>query len=455
MGLHQKFIKSSKTKAFDTVHRNKLKFNILQYQNSFNRGLNNYEDLELAKEFIEQTKRDALDHLNDNLLSFEKQIASRGTQVLWAFDKNEALAEIKKILERHKVKMVVKSKSMISEELHLNQFMTKIGTEPIETDLGEFIVQLEGEAPYHILTPAMHKSKSDVAQLYHRKFGIPSNETPEKLTGYTRNLLREKYQTAGAGITGANFLIADIGAIALTENEGNGIMSMAFPKVHIVIAGIEKVIAKVAQLGKAWPVLSQFGTGQQLTVYNSIITGPAKEGEQDGPEHMYVILLDNGRSKLYNTKPQSEALKCIRCGACLNACPIYKNIGGHAYNTAYTGPIGSVITPILRGEKFSHLADACALCGKCTEICPAKIPLHHLILHNRKLAVEKGKSKKWLVFVNLFRFFVSKQNKLDMFSSRSKNVIFKFGKNIWGMYRDIPVFSEQTFSNYWKNKNKI
>lgn len=451
MNQHHKFIIASKEKAFDTVHREKLKFNILQYQNAFKRGLKNYENLELAKEFVSQTKTNSVDKLQELLISFEKQIASRGTHVLWAFDKNEALSEIRKILEKHRIKMVVKSKSMISEELELNQFMEGIGVEPVETDLGEFIVQLEGEPPYHILTPAMHKSKEDVAKLFHEKFGTPPHETPQNLTAFTRRKLREKYVRAGAGITGANFLIADAGAVALTENEGNGIMSVAFPKVHIVIAGIEKVIPSFSQLGKIWPVLAQFGTGQQLTVYNSIFTGPKTKDENDGPEHMYVILLDNGRSKLYQTRPQAEALKCIRCGACLNACPIYKNVGGHAYNTPYTGPIGSVITPIFKGKDYFHLADACSLCGKCTEVCPAKIPLHELLLQNRNQTVEQKKAKMWSLFVKLFRIFASKQNKMDMFSERFKSSIFKIGKNKWGRKRVLPKFGEQTFSDYWKH----
>ena len=451
MNYYRKFIEASEQKAFDTVHRNKLKFNILQYQNAFQRGLNNYENLDLAKEFISQTKTNSVHNIKELLITFERQIASRGTHVLWAFDKNEALSEIKKILLKNQVKMVVKSKSMISEELDLNHYLNNLGIEPVETDLGEFIVQLEDEPPYHILTPAMHKSKEDVAKLFHEKFGTPIDETPQNLTAFTRKKLRQKYVSAGAGITGANFLVADVGAVALTENEGNGIMSVAFPNVHIVIAGIEKVIPSLTQLGKIWPVLSQFGTGQQLTVYNSIFTGPRKNGEIDGPEHLYVILLDNGRSKLYQTQPQSKALQCIRCGACLNACPIYKNVGGHAYNTPYTGPIGSVITPIFREENFFHMADACSLCGKCTEICPAKIPLHELLLHNRNLSVQRKNHNMWNLIINLFRFFASKQNKLDMFSGRLKNTIFKIGKNIWGKHRDLPVFSKQTFSNYWKH----
>ncbi|MDA3927545.1 MAG: lactate utilization protein B [Prolixibacteraceae bacterium] len=450
MNAHRQFIQASKKKAFDIEHRNKLKYNISQYEKSFKKGLSNYDNIELAKEFISTTKGRAVENLSELLIRFENNIASRGTHVIWAFDKKEALSEIDKILQKHQVKMVVKSKSMISEELDLNHFLEKKGVEPVETDLGEFIVQLEDEPPYHILTPAMHKSKEDVAKLFHHNFGTPPNETPEKLTAFTRKKIREKYVNAGAGITGANFLVADIGAVALTENEGNGIMSLAFPKVHIVIAGIEKVIATTSELGKVWPVLAQYGTGQQLTVYNSLITGPRCVDEMDGPEHMYVILLDNKRSVLYQPEPQKKALECIRCGACLNACPIYKNIGGHAYKTPYTGPIGSVISPIYRGTNFDHLATACTLCGRCTEVCPAKIPLHELILYNRQMS----KKYKWHFFLKIFRLIASDQNKLDMFNSWFKNIIFKLGIYSWGRHRIMPKFEKQTFSIYWKKRLK-
>lgn len=198
--------------------------------------------------------------------------------------------------------------------------------------------------------------------------------------------------------------------------------------------------------------MAQFGTGQQLTAYNSLIFGPKNQNENDGPEHMYVILLDNDRSELYQTKPQSKALTCIRCGACLNACPIYKNVGGHAYQTPYTGPIGSVITPVLRGKAFDHLADACTLCGKCTEACPVKIPLHELILYNRNQTVQHKNAKMWNRYIKIFRLVGKEQNKMDMFSVRFKNIIFKLFKNKWGKYRSLPNFAPQSFSEYWRKK---
>ena len=207
------------------------------------------------------------------------------------------------------------------------------------------------------------------------------DSTPQQITAYVRELLREKFFNADIGITGANFLVADIGAVCLTENEGNAMMSMSFPKVHIVIAGIEKLIPKLRDLDLFWPLLATYGTGQNMTVYNSIVTGPRQEGENDGPEEMYVILLDNNRTEILAHKNQRRALGCIRCGACLNVCPVYKSIGGHAYGTTYSGPIGSVITPWMRGMKdFKHLSFASSLCGACTEVCPVKINLHELLV---------------------------------------------------------------------------
>ena len=454
MDYYQQFIQDSKRRSFDLEHRKKLKFNISRYEQAFQNGLDNYQNIELAKSFISEIKQKSIDNLSELLITFENRIASRGTHVIWAFDKDEALHEIQKILKNHQIEMVVKSKSMISEELDLNAFLERLEVEPVETDLGEFIVQYAGEKPYHILTPAMHKSKEDVARLFHEKFDIPPNQSPEKLTLFARNYLREKYVNAGAAITGANFLVADIGATALTENEGNGLMSVGFPKVHIVIAGIEKVIPSLNDLGKTWPILSQFGTGQQLTVYNSLFTGPRRNNENDGPEFMYVLLLDNGRSRLYNTKPQQIALKCIRCGACLNVCPIYKNVGGHTFNTPYSGPIGSVITPVFRGKKWDHLSTACTLCGKCTETCPVKIPLHELILCNRNLAVKRKSWKSWSFVIKIFGFIAADQKKMDMFNGWMKNIIFKTGKFLWGKNRKLPKFEKMTFTEMWKSSGK-
>ncbi len=353
--------------------------------------------------------------------------------------------------------MLVKSKSMISEELALNENLEKNNIEPVETDLGEFIVQVAGEKPYHILTPAMHKSKEDVAELFTRKFNLKPGSTPLEITVFVRKVLREKFTSAEVGISGANFLVADVGGILLTENEGNGFMSVAFPKIHIVIAGIEKILPSVNNLPLFLPLLAAHGTGQQLTVYNSLITGPRKPGEANGPEKMVVVLLDNNRSVIAAEKEHHKSLKCIRCGACLNACPIYKNVGGYTYNTTYTGPIGSVITPFLKGfDAYNHLSYACTVCGACTEVCPVKIPLHDLLLLNRKMAVEQNLGDfTWNAGIKTMGWALKKRRNLDRVNGNIKNKLAKLNPAILGKEKEFPQFVKHSFSEMWKlNLNK-
>ena len=339
------FIAKSTIKAADLEHRRTINHNISKYNAAVPAGKMQFYDLNLARERAKNVKWRAIETLDQQLGEFERQFSARGGKVIWAETAEQALAEILMICKAKACKSIVKSKSMVTEEIHLNAFLQENGIESIETDLGEYIQQLDGEAPYHIVTPAMHKSKEDIAKLFSEKLGTDSKLNPQQLTRVARNILREKFTQAEIGITGANFLISDMGAIAITENEGNARLSCAWPPVHIAIVGIEKMIPSFSDLGLFWPLLSTFGTGQRVTVYNTIVAGPRQPGETDGPEEMYVILLDNGRTNLLANVKAREALYCIRCGACLNACPVYKNIGGHSYNTTYSGPIGSVVTP--------------------------------------------------------------------------------------------------------------
>jgi L-lactate dehydrogenase complex protein LldF len=346
---------------------------------------------------------------------------------------------------------------MVTEEISLNEHLEKAGIESLETDLGEYIVQLAGEKPYHIVTPAMHKSKEQVAELFTEKFDLEAGSTPEQVTAFVRHLLREKFFNADIGITGANFLIADIGAVCLTENEGNAMLTMSFPKVHIVIAGIEKLIPKLRDLDLFWPLLATHGTGQNITVYNSIISGPRQDGETDGPEEMYVILLDNNRTEILAHKNQRRALGCIRCGACLNVCPVYKSIGGHSYGTTYSGPIGSVITPWMRGMKdFKHLSFASSLCGACTEVCPVKINLHELLLYNRNDSVKEGLASRFdKTLMYAYKTAMGKRKYLDMFSSKTKNkALKKFFAAAWGPHRELPEVAPKSFKDLWDERRE-
>ncbi len=457
MSQAHKFIQDANAIAFDLKHRNTIKFNISRYDTAVSKGMARYQNVEAAKSQAAAIKRDVLRNWDKYLIEFEEKISARGVEVLWAKDAEEATSYIEQILRDNEAHLLVKSKSMTTEEIELNHTAEKMGCESVETDLGEFIVQVAGEKPYHIVTPAMHKSKGDIAKLFNEKFGTPIDSTPEEMTEYVRQVLREKYTRAQVGVTGANFLIADIGGISVTENEGNGLMTTAFPKVHIVLAGIEKVIPHMKQLGLFYPLLAAHGTGQQITAYNTIFTGPRQANEVDGPEKMIVIMLDNGRTTVFDDNEGYESLACIRCGACLNGCPVYKTIGGYTYDTTYSGPIGSVLTPFLRGFKdFSHLSFASSLCGKCNEVCPVKIPLTDILLSNRRKAVEQNlrpKAEKWLM--RGFRLMSSNRIGFDIIPGVLKTAgTYPFNYVGWGPKRSMPTFANKSFSQQYKNKKK-
>jgi L-lactate dehydrogenase complex protein LldF len=449
-----KFKQDAKKIAFDVKHRNTIKFNISRYDAAVSKGMSRYNNVEDAKAQAAAIKREVLENWDKYLIQFEENISARGVKVIWAKDAAEATTCIEQILLEKEVKLLVKSKSMTTEEIELNHTAEKIGCESVETDLGEFIVQIAGEKPYHIVTPAMHKSKSDIAKLFHEKFGTDVDSTPEEMTEYVRQVLRKKYTSAQVGVTGANFLIADIGGISVTENEGNGLMSTSFPKLHIVIAGIEKIIPRMSQLGLFYPLLAAHGTGQQMTAYNTIFTGPRKADEVDGPEEMIVILLDNGRTRVYEDSEAYESLACIRCGACLNGCPVYKTIGGYTYDTTYSGPIGSVLTPFLRGFKdFSHLSFASTLCGRCVEVCPVKIPLTDILLSNRRKAVEKNlRPAAERCLMKGFERISSNRAGFNL-PGRMKNAgaypLNYFG---WGPKRSMPEFARKSFAQQYKKR---
>lgn len=451
------FIAKSTVKAGDREHRRKINFNISRYNAVVPVGKQQFTDVHLAREKAKNIKWKAIETLDQQLETFEAQITKRGAKVLWAETAEDALKEILKICQAKSCTTVVKSKSMVTEELHLNKFLEKNNIESVETDLGEYIQQLDEEPPYHIVTPAMHKSKEDVAKLFANKLGTAPNLNPSQLTLIARDKLREKYRQAQVGVTGANFIIANEGAIAITENEGNGRLSCAWPKTHIVIVGIEKVIPSLTDLALFWPLLATFGTGQRVTSYNSIVTGPRQVNENDGPEEMYVILLDNGRTNILANEKSRESLYCIRCGACLNACPVYKNIGGHTYQTTYSGPIGSVITPHLKdlGE-WKHLSYASSLCGNCTEVCAVKINLHELLLENRHEAVEEGNA----VFAEKMAWKFWKQAMLsrrlmNMGTGTMKGWVVNGLAKDWTRHRSNLDFPAKSFNQLWREKKKM
>ena len=453
---HQQFLNASEVKAFDRAHRKTIRFNIGKYDAAVEQGLTYYVDHELARTRAAHVKATVLANLDKYLIEWERNFTARGGRVIWAATAEDALREIGALLHKRRAKLAVKSKSMSTEEIHLNGFLEKNGVETVETDLGEYIVQLRGEPPYHIVTPAMHLSKSDIAQLFHEKLGIPLTDDAQTLVLTARKLMRQKYTQADVGITGANFLLADVGGVAVTENEGNARLSTSFPRLHLVVAGIEKILPTLADLDLFWPLLSTSGTGQKLTVYNTVFTGPRQPTETDGPDEMVVVLLDNGRTELLAQPDRREALQCIRCGACLNVCPVYRNIGGHTYETTYSGPIGSVISPHLVGmEETNHLSFASSLCGACTSVCPVRINLHNLLLLNRRQSVQEGHQgpgeKRVMGF---WKRAMMSRRLLDLAPGKVKNwaLGWLLRQSGWTEKRAPLEVAPKSFAQLWKEK---
>ena len=400
----QKFLRDAAIKSADIAHRDIIRFNMESYATAHQRGRGRFKDWDAARRRCQEIKREAVNHLDKYLLQFEANVTARGGHVFWAATSEEACAYIVELAQRHKVKTVVKSKSMVTEEIHLNAALEKVGVTAWETDLGEYIVQLRNEPPYHIVTPAMHLMRDQIRDLFREKLNEPGlSNDPQELVAAARRKLRQAFFAAEMGISGANFIVADPGVIAISTNEGNGRLTTSVPRIHVAVTGIEKVIPRLEDLATLWPVLATSGTGQPVTTYGTLIGGPRQPGEADGPEEFHVVLVDNGRSGLLANAEQREVLHCIRCGACMNTCPVYRHIGGHAYGTIYGGPIGSVLTPHLRGPNFEHLSYASSLCGACTSVCPVRIDLHHHLLHNRHDSAMAGHAAaggrtQWKIF---------------------------------------------------------
>lgn len=337
----------------------------------------------LLREKARAIKDDALSRLDELIVQLETSIKSRGGHVHFADDGPDAVAILSKIIRDRGIKHIVKSKSMVTEEIHLNKHIEQLGVEVTETDFGEYVIQIAGERPSHLVGPAVHKTAEEIAQLFNEKFGTEFTGEPRPMANFARELLREKFREADMGITGGNFLVAETGTVVVISNEGNARLTSSVPKVLVSIVGIEKVIPKLADLPVFLKVLARAATGQKMSVYSSMITGPRRPGEADGPEEFHLILLDNGRSRILGS-PMRESLFCIRCGACLNICPVYRRIGGHAYGGIYSGPIGAVITPLFDGiSENYHQPHASSLCGACQAACPVKIQIPELLVRNR------------------------------------------------------------------------
>jgi len=446
----------------DLRHRTLIQTGLKKYEAARDAKKSKFQSWEDARQTAAEIKWDAVNHLDKYLAEFADKLETRGAKVHWASAAEQAREIILRIVKEKKARSIIKSKVMTGEEIHLNEALEKEGFDVVESDLGEYIVQLRHEAPYHFVFPAMHLARGEISDLFQRELGTAPTDSAEELTMIARRVLRDKYIKADIGISGANFAIAETGMISITENEGNARLTCALPKVHIALLGIEKVLPRFEDLALFLPMLATAGAGQSLTCYNSFYGGPRQHGDSDGPEEFHVVLLDNKRTHLLADAEQRDALHCIRCGACLNVCPIYRNIGGHAYGTTYQGPIGSVITPHLRGlQDWKHLSAASTLCGACSEACPVKINLHHHLLHNRRNAMAQKPVWWEKLGFNIFAFVI---NRPALYALAKP--LARFGQifhplikgtrldpaRAWTRSRELPRIAPQTFKEYWRNR---
>ncbi len=343
------------------------------------------------RDWARDVKTHALGRLDHYLLEAEEALERNGVTVHWAETAADALAVLDELVARHGIRTAVKGKSMLSEELAVNRHLEGLGVRPVETDLGEYIIQLLGEPPSHIVGPAIHKSLDDCRRLFHRRLGTPLDADPDRLARAARDALRDEFLVADLGISGGNFLAADSGTVALIENEGNIRLTTSLPPVHVAFVGIEKVVPRLADLAGFLQLTPRAATGQPIGNFVSLIQGPRRGDEVDGPDEVHVVLVDNGRTRIFDDDDGWEALRCVRCGACLNICPVYRQTGGHAYGWTYSGPIGAILAPGLLGlEGGMPLPHASSLCGACADVCPVRIPIPELLLHWREKSVEAG-----------------------------------------------------------------
>jgi L-lactate dehydrogenase complex protein LldF len=418
---------------------------------------------ELLRDRAHRIKEEAIDRLDHYLGMLEANVTSNGGKVFWARDGKEASQHVLSIARRIHARTVVKSKSMTTEEIGLSQTLAENQLEPVETDLGEYIIQLANEWPSHITAPALHKTRTEIGQLFAEKLGIPFTDVPEEFCEVARNILRSKFLSAELGISGVNFALADTGTVVIVENEGNARLSTTMPRVHIAVMGLEKVIPSFADLPVFLRLLGRSSTGQKQTSYVSLISSPRKPGEMDGPQEFHLIILDNGRTELLRDPKMREALFCIRCGACLNTCPIYQRVGGHSYGSVYSGPIGAVITPLFQGvELAKDLPFASSLCGACSAICPVKIDIHHMLLWLRKQLVDRdGTPWQERLLMKLYLMGM-KDNTLYEFGSRALRIALRLaGRQSqpfripgWTETRDFPPLAKKSFKTLWKEMQK-
>lgn len=419
------------------------------------------------RELGEDIRQHTLAHLDDYLYQLSESVSRRGGHVFFAKTKEEASAYIQDVAQKKAAKKIVKSKSMVTEEIEMNEALEKIGCEVVESDLGEYILQVDDhEPPSHIVAPALHMTKEQIREVFHEKLGYDMSETPEEMTKFVRALLREKFLEADIGVTGCNFAVADTGSICLVTNEGNADLVTSIPKTHIAVMGMERLVPTMEELDVLVGLLCRSAVGQKLTSYISVV-GSKGEGEVDGPEEFHLVIVDNGRSNILGTEFQ-PVLQCIRCAACINVCPVYRHVGGHSYGSIYPGPIGAVLSPLLGGyDDYQELPFASSLCAACTDACPVKIPLHELLIKHRQVIVEKeGRAPKAeMMAMKMFGMGASTP-RMYRFGTKAAPVLLKrmasngqISKGAgplknWTEIRDLPAPSKERFRDWFNKKQK-
>ncbi|MCH2316368.1 MAG: LutB/LldF family L-lactate oxidation iron-sulfur protein [SAR202 cluster bacterium] len=455
----------------------KIQANLEGLYNGFHQARIDASDQTPDWEALQDKGRAIKAHTLDNLAYYlemvERNVIASGGHIYFARDAEAASNYVVNLAKERGIELVIKGKSMVSEEMALNHRLEEEGIEPVETDLGEYIVQLAEETPFHIIAPAIHKSRVEVSELFVEKLNVPMYDNIEDLTREARDQLRQKFVDAGMGITGANFIVAETGTVTLVTNEGNGRMCTSMPKIHVAITGMEKVVPSIEDLGLFLRLLIRSATGQRISSYVTTVTGPRGEDEVDGPEEFHLVIVDNGRSKMLADPNLREALYCLRCGACLNACPVYRKVGGHAYGWVYPGPIGAIVSPMLTNlSEAKDLPFASTLCGACKEACPVKINIPRMLLYLRKELTQgetypehKSVSMAESTAVKGWRASVSSSfmMRLSNLGGRLLQLPFVRGGRIdrlpsplsgWTKHRKFPAIASKPFRTRWKNIGK-
>ena len=432
-----------------------------------NNSVNAAQDFELKRDIAHKLRLDALERLPELLTEFESRAVHNGFQVHWASETDDAVDIILGLLKKMDAKLIIKGKSMVSEEIHLNEVMEEKGYDVVESDLGELIVQVAQEHPSHIIAPAVHKNVREIASLFHTELGMEYSETIDDLIAFARKYMREKFYRADVGITGVNFAVSETGTLCLVENEGNGRFTSTLPKYHIALMSLDKILPKMTDLHLILELLTKSATGQKITSYVNMISGPRRSHELDGPEEAHIVIIDNNRTKMLKDELLRKTLLCIRCGACMNACPIYVNIGGHAYNSTIPGPIGKILMPQIQGmDKHGVLPTSSSLCGACVDVCPVKIPITEILLKLRSTKVEqeatqkesfKSPARRERLIWNVWSFFLSRPQLYQIqrkFLGYSGNFTFAVKPLMkrWLKFRAYPEFSKQTLNELAKKE---